>query len=254
MATKQYYHDVDLQLVSQLVGARLQNLTSAAMTTMAATLGVTNTGLVVYNTEDSRIYTWSGSKFDPFQIDVVGDIKFAGTINPANAASVVKTPGFQYVVDVAGTLSAVGVTFTPFANVEVGDQVLFTSATTAFVIERNDIIATTTTAGNVRLASQVEANTGTVTDGAITASTLQGKLDTQRYARQYTASVNLVANVPLTVTHGLSLLNQNAFTFNLMMSNHSVSVDVVSVDVNSISMTSTSDLTGAVVTVVGASG
>ena len=253
MAIKQYYHDIDLQLVSQIVGARLQNLTTAGMTTLAATLNSTNVGLVVYNTQDFRIYTWNGSKFDPFQIDVVGDIKFAGVINATNATTVAKTPGFQYVVDAAGTLAAAGVTFTPYATVEVGDQVLFTNSTTALVIQRNDVIASTVVTGNVRVATQAEVNTGVSTDGVVMANTLQGKLTAQRYVKQYHATANLLANIAQTITHGLNLVDPNAFTYNVMVGNHAVSVDAYSVDANSISITSASDLPGAIITVQGAS-
>ena len=174
MAIKQFYHDIDLVNVGQLVGARLQNVSSSAMATLAGQLGAGNKGLTVYNTTDNRIYVYNGAGFDPFQIDVAGDIKFRGVINAGNAATVEKVSGYQYVVDAAGTLSASGVTFFPNATVEVGDQVLFTSATEAYVLQRNDVQATETTAGNVSLATQAEVNAGTNDTDAITAKTLHG--------------------------------------------------------------------------------
>jgi hypothetical protein len=174
MAIKQFYHDIDLVNVGQLVGARLQNVSSSAMATLAEQLGAGNKGLTVYNTTDNRIYVYNGAGFDPFQIDVAGDIKFRGVINAGNAANVEKVSGYQYVVDAAGTLSASGVTFFPNAEVEVGDQVLFASATEAYVLQRNDVQATETTLGNVSLASQAEANAGTNDTDAITPKTLHG--------------------------------------------------------------------------------
>jgi hypothetical protein len=177
MASKQFYHDIDLVNVGQLIGARLQNVSSSAMSTLAGQLTADNKGLTVYNTTDNRIYVFNGSAFDPFQIDTVGDIKFRGVINAGNAGSVEKVSGYQYVVDAAGTLSASGVTFFPSAEVEAGDQVLFTSATEAYVLQRNDVQATETTLGNVALATQAEVNAGTNDTDAITAKTLHGYID-----------------------------------------------------------------------------
>lgn len=177
MAVKEFFHDIDLVKVGQLINARLQNVTSSQMATLGETLTADNQGLTVYNTTDKRIYVYNGTGFDPFQVDVAGDIKFVGLINAGNAGTVEKVSGYQYVVDQAGTLSAAGVTFFPSAEVEIGDQVLFTSSNEAYVLQRNDVIATETTAGNVRLATQAEVNAGTVNDEAVTPATLKGYID-----------------------------------------------------------------------------
>lgn len=177
MAVKQFYHDIDLVNVGQLVGARLQNVSATAMAALEGQLSADNKGLTVYNTSDNRIYVFNGVAFDPFQIDTIGDIKFRGVINEGNAATVEKVSGYQYVVDTAGTLTASGVTFLPNATVEVGDQVLFTSETEAYVLQRNDVQATETTLGNVSLATQAEVNAGTNDTDAITALTLHGYVD-----------------------------------------------------------------------------
>jgi hypothetical protein len=177
MSAKQFFHDIDLVNVGQLIGARLQNVSTAAMNTLAGQLGSANAGLTVYNTTDKRIYVYNGAGFDPFQVDVEGDIKFAGIINAGNAGTVQKVSGFQYVVDAAGTLTAAGVTFSPSAVVEAGDHVLFVSATQAYVIQRNDVTATETVAGNLLLATQAEVNAGTVDDEAVTPKTLHGYVE-----------------------------------------------------------------------------
>lgn len=257
MAIKNFYHDIDLLNVSQLVGSRLHNLDAAAMATLGGTLGAGNQGLVVYNTTDSKIYTWNGASFDSFQIDVVGDIKFAGVINPVNSAAIATTPGFQYAVDTAGTLATVGVTYLPNANVEIGDQVLFADATTAYVIQRNVSVTTETLAGIIMLATQAEVDAGLSTgplNEAVTPRTLQVKLDTQFYVKQFfDDAVPLVADVATTVSHDLNLLNQDAFTFNVMDGNAQVSVEVHSVDANTLTITSAVAVAAAVVTVQGAS-
>ena len=264
MSAKQFYHDIDLVNVGQLLGARVQNVTSTSITTLAGSLGADSKGLIVYNTTDGRLYTWNGTGFDPFQIDVQGDIKFRGVINAANAATVEKVSGYQYYVDTAGTLTVSGVTFSPSAVVEVGDQVLFVSATQAYVVQKNDVQATETLLGNVRLATQAEANAGTENTAAITSATLHGYVDPQFAADrarlaalegtqvyQYFATVNLAANTPFTVTHNLSLSNKDAFVIRTALGGSDISLDVDSVSANALTLTSLVPLTGVTVYVIG---
>ena len=164
-----------------------------------------------------------------------------------------KVSGYQYVVDAAGTLVATGVTFSPSAVVEVGDQVLFVSATQAYIIQRNDVQATETVIGNIRLATQAEVLSGTSADTAVTPSTLSGKLKTEQYVRQYSATVSVQPLIPLVVNHNLGLVDRNAFTFNAMVNNSSVSVDVDSIDSNNIAVTSLVAIPSMRVTIQGAS-
>ena len=255
MAIKEFYHDIDLVKVGQLVNARLQNVTSTELTALAATLGADNKGLTVYNTTDGRIYVWDGVAFDPLQIDVAGDLMFKGVVDASTSldGQVEKISGYQYVVGTAGTLTATGVTFEPNAEAEVGDVFFFTGADKAYVIQRNDVNATETQSGNIRLATQAEVNAGTVADEAVTPATLQGKLIAGKYTKQYNASVNLAAATPFTVTHSLGLVNKDAFTINTMRNGSQISLDVDSVDANSITLTSLVPLTNVFVTVIGAS-
>lgn len=179
MATKKFYHDIDLGQVGQLVGSRIENVTNSELTTLAGSLGAANRGYQVYNTSDSTVYTWNGSAFDSNAVAVSGDMVFKGIINPTSSSTVVPVAGQQYVVDTAGTLSNQGgaITYSPSANVEVGDVVLFTSATTASVMERNLEQATETTTGTVAIASQAETDAGVVDTDVVTPLKLHGYVD-----------------------------------------------------------------------------
>jgi hypothetical protein len=176
MASKLFYHNIDLDKVGQLQNARVQNLSDSEIATLSSSLSNANIGLVVYNTTTKSLATWNGTGFDAYQIDVVGDIKFAGPINPTNSATITPVPGAQYIVDTTGTLDTQGgtVSYSPSASVEVGDSVIFTTATTAFVVQRNLQQATDSTLGTVRLATQAEVDAGNDATEAVTPATLHG--------------------------------------------------------------------------------
>jgi len=178
MSVKQFYHDIDLVKVGQLVDARFKNVTNQERSDLALTLGAGNVGLVVYDTDDSEMYVWNGSAFSKVSSDVSGDIVFRGVINPTNAdtGDVSAVSGNQYVVDAAGTLTKTDVTFSPSGVVEVGDIVLFTSATEATVLQRNVEDATTSKKGIVELATAAETDAGTSTTTAVTPASLTNVL------------------------------------------------------------------------------
>lgn len=271
MSDKQFYHNIDGLGVVELKGVRVHNIADAtAQTTFETTgnygaaLGVANTGLQIYRVDLQQVAFWDGTQFVFQAVTIDGDVIFKGLIDASVAIDDAGQPqvvepvaGYQYVVSVAGTFDAgaTGVTLQGNQALEVGDIVLFTSATEAYAIQRNDVYATETVEGNIRLATQAEVTAGTVADEAVTPATLQGKLDAQFYAKQYTETLDLTgANTPDTVTHSLGLVNKDAFTVNIMNSAGSaISVDVDSVDVNSLTLTSLLPLTNVVITVVGAS-
>lgn len=178
MANQRIMHDIDLAKVGQIIDARIQNVTAAEKSALAGTLGAGNAGLFVYDTDDEALNIWDGATFRTVSPDITGDVIFKGLINPTNAATIAAdaslAQGHQYIVDTAGTLSATGVTFTPTADVEVGDMVLWTSTTTASVINKNFNEATETESGTVELATQAEVDTGTDTERAVTPATLAG--------------------------------------------------------------------------------
>lgn len=67
----------------------------------------------------------------------------------------------------------------------------------------------------------------------------------------YFAKVNTSANVPLTVTHNLALVDKDAFTFNAMLDGQQVAPDVSSVNTNSITITTNTSITNLAITVIG---
>ncbi len=182
MATKQFYHDIDLVKVGQLVDARIQNVTSAEASALASTLTAANAGLIIFDTTLNAIRIWAETStpgvyaFSSVSSDIEGDVVFKGVINPTNAdtATIEAVKGYQYVVDTAGDLAKTGVTFSPSAKVEVGDIVLFTGPTEATVFNRNIDAATTEQAGIIEIATQSEVDSGVSTSLAITPATLAG--------------------------------------------------------------------------------
>jgi hypothetical protein len=255
MAVKQFYHDIDLVKVGQLTNARIQNVADATALAAITTPGV---GQIAYQVDTDELKVYDGSAWDTIAPTIAGDVIFRGTIDASTSLDTgpqaVAVSGNQYVVTTAGTLTMAGVTFSPSAVAEVGDVVLFTSATQAYVLQRNLEAASTTVAGFVELADNTETAAGTDTDRAVTPAGLASAMQTNRYTRQYTATVTLVADTPLTVTHGLALVNKDAFVINVMSSTGSaISVDVDSTGVDALTLTASVGLTDAVVTVVGAS-
>ena len=176
MATKQFFHDIDLVKVGQLVDARIQNVSDGEESALASSLSGSNAGLVVYNTTTTTLKIWDGSEFKSVSSDIDGDIVFKGVINPTNLASKVSgaKKGFQFVADVAADLVIGGTTHT----VEVGDVVLFThdegATVDATVFNRNIDAATTDVAGIVELATVAETSAGTAGDRAITPASFAG--------------------------------------------------------------------------------
>ena len=140
MATKKFYHDIDLVSVGQLLNARLHNVDNSGRATLAATpLTVDHKGLQVWDTDDNAPYIWNGTAWVRDALVVTGDVVFRGTVDASGSldAQATAAAGNQYVVSVGGTPSMTGVTFTPDSAVEPGDVILFTSSSAATVLQRN---------------------------------------------------------------------------------------------------------------------
>jgi hypothetical protein len=253
MATKQYFHDIDLQSVSQLTNARIHNITTANRTTLAGTLNTNHIGLVVFDTDLLQQFYWSGSAFIPGVASVVGAMIYRGAYSNLTTLPTTPAVGDVYVLTAGGTLTWAGQTFNPSAVVQVNDQVVYRGSNVWDILQGNAVEASGASLGLVVLASQAEVNAGSDTTHAVTSATLTSFVNTKALAKTYfNNSVTTVANTPLTVTHNLGLQNKDAFTISVKSSNGSeVSVDVDSVDVNSLTLTTGVALTTGKVCIIG---
>lgn len=247
MAEKQFYHDLDLVKVSQILNARIHNITTADRTTLGGTLNSAHKGLLVYDTDLAGYYGWDGSAWASVSSTVAGAMTFKGAV--AFNATEPSTPatGDYYVFTNAGTN-----TWNTSDVVQAGDSVVWNGTTWDF-IQGNVIDATDTVKGIVELATNAEHVTGSDATRAATPAGITAKLADYKAAKTYFAtSVSLTANTPFTVAHNLALQNRNAFAISVMDSAHSaIGVDVDSTDQNNLTITSAVALTGVSVTVIG---
>lgn len=211
----------------------LQNpLTNAEMVTLASTLGVAHKGLPVYNITDFKIYHWNGSAFTTNPVTQTG-LTPKGSVAFNATEPVAPVVGDLYVFTNAGTNIWEGNTV-----VQASDQVWWDGTIWQF-IQGNVISASESVAGIIPIATQAETNTGTEDLKAVTPLKLATYVTTKKLSKTYFVSgVTLVADTPFTITHNLALQNRNAFTYNVMLTNSSIDVDVDSIDANSCSITS----------------
>jgi hypothetical protein len=231
MSTKQFYHDIDLVKVGQLINARIQNITTVDRGTLGGTLDGSHAGLQVWDTDLDAPFVWNGSAWLRDALEVSGDVVYKGVIKPTNSdtGAIEAISGYQYVVDTAGTLAKAGVTFSPSAVVEVGDLVLFTSASAASIIQRNAVSATDTVEGLIELATQTEVNTGTDTTRAITPATFAG--------------ATIFANIDSDLTANAAAISANA---------GAISTNAGNISTNSTNIGTIGNLTTSATNLVGA--
>jgi len=241
------YHDLDLFRVSQIKQVRIQNITTSDRTTLAGSLGGTNTGLFVYDTDLNTFYVWNGSAWNSVGTTISGAMTFKGVVAHNAAEPGSPATGDFYIFNSAGQN-----TWESDEAVEAGDMVIW-DGTNWNYINRNVYNATETLAGKIEIATTAETNAGSDDTRAVTPAKLAGFASNRGFAKTYFASsVSVTANTPFTVTHNLGLQNRNAFTINVMNSAHSaISVDVDSVDANSLTITSAVSLTGLSITIIG---
>lgn len=253
MAIRDFYTDIDLQKVSSLVNARIQNITTVNRTTLAGTLNTAHIGLIVFDTDLLQQFYWSGSAFISGIAPLAGAMVYQGAY-----ASLTVTPssplvGYVYVLTTAGTLTWTTQTFNPSAVVQVNDQVVYRGSNIWDVLQGNAIETTTTSLGVSQVATQAEVNAGTDTTHSIVSSSLTSFVATKAFAKTYfLASATTVANTAYTVTHNLGLQNKDSFVISVKNSVGSeISVDVDSVGTNSCTITTAVAVTACTVCVVG---
>lgn len=247
MATKSYYHDLNLEKVSQLTNARMQNITTTDRGTLGGTLSASNKGLLVYDTDLTGFYVWDGSAWDAVTATISGAMTFKGAVAFNATEPTGQVSGDFYVFTTAGTNTWEGSTV-----VEVGDSAVWDGTVWRF-IQGNTLEASETVKGVVELATTAEVVTGSDTTRAVTAAGVTAKLADYKAPRTYfIGTATLTANTPLTVAHNLSLQNRNSFVLNAMDSTHTaISLDVDSVDQNNLTVTSAVALTNVSITVIG---
>ena len=254
MAVKDFYHDLDLKLVSQFLNARTHNVTTAQRTTLGSSLNGTNKGLHVWDTDLEQTFHWTGTAWTNGVATITGAMTYKGAYDSLNTAPADVSVGdmFSY-TGVAGSLTWAGQTFIPSGDIEPGDTLVYRGDDTWDVLQGNVVPATTAATGVIRLATSVEAIAGESADTAITPETLKAVFDAKKMPRVFfDGAINLAANTPFTVEHNLNLQNKDAFTIRVADSAGSdVSVDVDSVNVNSITLTSAIVATNIKVTVIG---
>lgn len=240
------YSSIDGQKVSELLNFRAHNVTTAQRTTLAGTLSSVNKGLSVWDTDLNKPYWWDGSAFQT-PAAVAGAMTFKGVV--AFGASEPGSPatGDYYVFSTAGTN-----TWNTSDVVQVGDSVVWDGSTWQF-IQGNVLAASETVSGVLEIATDAEMNAGTDDTRAATPLKVKNYIAAKALAKTYfNASLTLVANTPLTVTHNLNLQNKNAFVVSLMNSGDSAfDADIDAVDVNSFTITSGVAASSVKVTVVG---
>lgn len=247
MATKLFYHDLDLVKVSELLNFRIHNITTTNRTTLGGTLNTAHKGLTVYDTDLQGLYVWDGSAWDAVTATISGAMVFKGVVAYNATEPATPATGDFYVFNSAGSNTWEGTTV-----VEAGDSVVYDGTAWKF-IQGNTIDATEAVKGVVELATSAETNTGSDDSRAVTPLKLAGKLTDYKAAKVFFASsVSVTANTPYTVAHNLGLQNRNAFTISVKDSGHSeIGVDVDSTDQNNLTITSAVSLTGVSITVIG---
>lgn len=254
MSSKPYHHSPDFQKVNELLQARLQNITTTDRGTLGGTLGAGNAGLIVWDTDTESQFVWDGAAWVEQSAALTNPVQYKGRItdlsDPANVEAVA---GYMYVVDVTGTLTITGVTFSPSAAVEAGDQVVFSSATTADIYQKNDVAASETVAGNIEIATQVETDAGTDDTRALTPLKLATYANNKAIARTYFEDgITLTNNTAVTVTHNLGLTDPSAFACRVANSSGSeIEVDIDNSDANSFTITAQPAVANAKVFVTG---
>lgn len=244
MAIREQGVGLDFKKVNIIKDALMNPLTTTLKNTLGTTLGVSNKGLLVYDTDLNRPEFWNGSAFVSISGTQSG-LTPKGSVAFNAAEPSTPTVGDLYVFSTAGTNTWEG------SNaVQVGDQIWW-DGTVWNILQGNVIQATEAIAGIMALATQSEATTGTDDTKAVTPLKLAGVIAAKKLSRFFfNSSVTTVADTPLTINHGLNLSNRDAFVLSFKVGNSEVMVDVDSTDANNCTITTGTAMTGSV-TIIG---
>lgn len=254
MATEKYYHDIDMVGVSQLKNARKHNVTQAQMDALATVLGQENVGLFIYNTDTQESSTWTGSQFKIDAPKVMGAMVYKGAISAPDAMPSDVLAGYSYMyTGPAATLSWADQTFEPRTNIQTNDMIIYRGENVWDIYDGYEELATETMPGIAMRASIANTKAGIEADTFVTPAGLSAFVSSHKLTTVYFAdNLALSANVPLTIQHNMNLQFKDAFTIRVADSTGaSISTQSTSVDVNSITLTSSVDLSGVKVTIVG---
>lgn len=234
MAQINVHSDINLNK-NALVQMKFENLPTAPTAPIA--------GQVYFNSTDNRLYCWNGTLWVDLSQVLSGAVTIRGEISNANTnPSFPASPGvgdMYFVTTNAGTIGGV--------EVEIGDQLIY-GTSGFFVMQKNVIAATTAIAGLLRLATQAEANAGSLTNATISPATLAGFLINFLYAKKFRTNVaSLIANTPTIITHGLNLANAEDLNVTIYQGGNLIRLSVKPTTINSITIESNQALSNVVV-------
>lgn len=172
MSEKVFAHDIGLAKVGQLLNVRIHNVSTAQRGTLAGLLTAANDGLHVWDTDLKMQYYWDGANFVQGVSTITGAMVYKGAYASLTVTPSALATGHVYVMTAAGTLTWATQTFSPSADVQVGDQVVYRAADAWDVVQGNAVAASETVAGIIMLATTASVIAGTDALTAITPAAL----------------------------------------------------------------------------------
>lgn len=253
MANRKFFVDVQLNKRS-LIEAKLYPLSTSARTSLSLTSG--DAGLAVYDTTLLKLLVWSGSAWADATPALTGGLIFRGALTAAAEAPAAPASGDLYVFTSAGVLplswrfDAVVET-----TVESGDQAFFDGTSWQY-LQGNSVSASETVEGLLALATQAEANAGSVTNKALTPATQANYVPpsalTLRPVRRFSEVIaSLVAATPRTITHNLALSASAQVIVSTYQGGEEIFLEVIPTTANALTVESDITLSNVRVVVVG---
>jgi hypothetical protein len=220
MAKKNVFVHLDLNK-QELQNAKAQNLTTAQIATLAGGLGSGDKGLFVYDTTLGKLFVWSGTAFEnvtPAPPEV-GQYRGGVAHTAAEPASLVS--GDWVVFTSAGVVTNFGGTQT----VQIGDWAIY-NGTTWDILQGNVDVATETTVGLVRLATNAEALAGTNAETAMTPEQTLAATNDYISKRQLLFTGAVTANVPFNIPRGTKVGDVQDVKFSYFDGNKEIPIEI----------------------------